>query len=138
MVAVKVTVLDGSAHEVDSSDFAFRTCGSVGFRDACRRAGLELLEPVMAIEVIAPEEHTGAVTTSFYAKRGKVVHMEKIGESLVLQARAPLAEMFGYSSELRNMTSGRGVFTMQFDAYETVPLALAEKIIKAQRERRDR
>jgi elongation factor G len=138
MVAVKVTVLDGSAHEVDSSDFAFRACGSVGFRDACRRAGLQLLEPVMSVEVTATEDHTGAVTASFYAKRGKVSSMEKQGGSVVISARVPLAEMFGYSSELRNLTSGHGVFTMQFDAYEPVPALLTEKIVKAQRETRGR
>ncbi|MBN1424011.1 elongation factor G [Candidatus Fermentibacteria bacterium] len=138
MVAVKVTVLDGSSHEVDSSDHAFRTCGAVGFRDACRRAGLVLLEPVMSVEVITPEEHTGAVTASFYSKRGKVANLEKRADSVIVEALVPLAEMFGYSSELRNLTSGRGVFTMHIADYEPVPSSLAEKIIKTQRESRDR
>lgn len=138
MVGVKVTVLDGSAHEVDSSDFAFRTCGSVGFRDACRRAGLQLLEPIMAVEITAMEEHTGPVTAGFYAKRGKVIHLEKQHQSVIIRAKAPLSEMFGYSSELRNLTSGHGVFTMQFDAYEPVPAMLAERIVKARHESKGR
>jgi elongation factor G len=133
IVSVRVTVLDGSAHEVDSSDQAFRICGARGFRDACRKAGLELLEPVMCVEVVAPEEYTGAVTGTFYGKRGKIVHMERKGNLAVLRARVPLAEMFGYASELRSVTSGRGQFTMHFEKYEAVPYPLAEEIIKARR-----
>ena len=137
MVDVKVTILDGSMHEVDSSEQAFRTCGKMGFRDACRRAGLELLEPIMSVEVTAPEDHTGAITGSLCGKRGKILSMDTRGGAAVLSGRVPLAEMFGYASELRNLTSGRGTFTMHFEHYEAVPFAIAEKIIEDRREQKE-
>jgi len=133
MVDIKAVVYDGSMHEVDSSEQAFRTCGAAGFREACRKAGLELLEPMMSIEVTAPEDYTGAVTGSLAGKRGKIVSMETKGNAAILHARVPLAEMFGYASELRNITSGRGNFTMHFEHYETVPYGLAEEIVEARR-----
>ncbi len=134
MVDVRVELLDGSAHDVDSSEMAFRSCASRGFREACRKAGLELLEPVMCVEVTASDDHTGAVTASLCGKRGKIADMETRRKTSVIRATVPLAEMFGYSSELRNMTSGRGEFTMQFEHYEAVPYALAEEIVKARAE----
>ena len=133
MVDIKAVVYDGSMHEVDSSEQAFRTCGAAGFREACRKAGLELLEPMMSVEVTAPEDYTGAVTRSLAGKRGKIVSMETKGNAAILRARVPLAEMFGYASELRNITSGRGNFTMHFEHYETVPYGLAEEIVEARR-----
>ena len=136
MVDIKVTVLDGSAHEVDSSEQAFRTCSANGFRDACRRAGLQLLEPVMSVEVTAPEDFIGAMTGSLCSKRGKIVQMETKGPSCILMGQVPLAEMFGYSTELRSITSGRGEFTMHFNHYEAVPFSLAEEIVTARREAR--
>jgi elongation factor G len=136
MVDVYVVLLDGSYHEVDSSEMAFRTCASHGFRDACRKAGLELLEPVMSVEVTAAEDYTGAVTGSLCSKRGHIVDMETRGKTSITRARVPLAEMFGYSSELRNITSGRGEFTMHFEHYEAVPYSLAEEIVNARREKR--
>jgi len=134
MVDVRVTVADGSMHDVDSSEQAFRTCGRMGFREACLKAGLELLEPVMTVEVTAPEEHTGAITGSLCSKRGRVLGLEAKAGGTVLRARVPLAEMFGYASELRNQTSGRGTFTMHFEHYEAVPYAIAEKVIEQSRE----
>jgi len=134
MVDVKVTLVDGSFHEVDSSEQAFRTCAAHGFREAAKRAGLELLEPIMSVEVTVPEEHVGAVAGSLAAKRGKIVAMETRDKAQVLRARVPLAEMFGYSSELRNITSGRGEFTMHFERYEAVPYSIAEEIVAARRE----
>jgi elongation factor G len=138
MVDVFVVLLDGSFHEVDSSEMAFRTCASQAFREACRKAGLELLEPVMTVEVVAPDEYTGAVSGTLCGKRGHIVDMDARGKAAITRARVPLAEMFGYSSELRNVTSGRGAFTMQFERYEAVPYALAEEIVKARREARSR
>jgi elongation factor G len=135
MVDIKVTVTDGSMHEVDSSEQAFRTCGRMGFREACVRVGLALLEPVMSVEVTAPEEHTGAITGSLCSKRGRILGMETKAGGAVLQGRVPLAEMFGYASELRNLTSGRGTFTMHFEHYEAVPYAIAEKVIEERKER---
>jgi elongation factor G len=133
MVDIRVVVFDGSAHDVDSSEQAFRTCGATAFREACKRAGLELLEPIMDVEVVAPEEYTGAVTSSLCSKRGKVVSMETKGKSCITGARVPLAEMFGYSSELRNITSGRGEFSMHFYHYEAVPYSIAEEIVEIRR-----
>jgi elongation factor G len=133
MVDIRVVVTDGSAHEVDSSEQAFRTCGATAFREACKRAGLVLLEPIMDVEVVAPEEHTGAVTSSLCSRRGKVVSMETKGKACITGARVPLAEMFGYSSELRNITSGRGEFSMHFYRYEAVPYSIAEEVVEARR-----
>jgi len=129
MVDIFVDLLDGSSHEVDSSEMAFRTCALQGFREACKKAGLELLEPMMSVEVTASEDHTGAVTGSLYTKRGRIVEMETRGKTSIVRAHVPLAEMFGYSSELRNITSGRGEFTMHFERYEAVPFATAEEIV---------
>ena len=135
MVDIKVTVTDGSMHEVDSSEQAFRTCGRMGFREACLKAGLELLEPVMSVEVTVPEGYTGAITSSLCGKRGRILGMERKAGGEVLRGRVPLAEMFGYASELRNLTSGRGTFTMHFERYETVPYAIAESVIEERKAR---
>ena len=134
MVDIKVTIVDGSAHEVDSSEQAFRTCATLGFREACRKAGLELLEPLMSVEVTTPEDHTGAITSSLCSRRGRIVNMETKGKTATIAAHVPLAEMFGYASELRNMTSGRGDFSMHFEHYEAVPYAIAEEIVAARRQ----
>jgi elongation factor G len=134
MVDLKVVVYDGSMHEVDSSETAFRTCGAMGFREACKKAGLSLLEPLMSVEVTAPETYTGAVTGSLASKRGKILSMSTKANAAVVVANVPLSEMFGYASELRNVTSGRGSFTMHFEHYETVPYSLAEDIVTARRE----
>ena len=136
VVDVRVVVYDGSMHEVDSSDKAFHTCGQTGFRNACRKAGMELLEPVMSVEVTAPEDCTGAITANLCGKRGKILEMDTKNDTVILRGRAPLAEMFGYASELRNMTSGRGTFSMHFEHYESVPHAIAEEIVKTRKELR--
>jgi elongation factor G len=133
MVDIRVTVSDGSMHEVDSSEQAFRTCGRMGFREACRAAGLELLEPIMSVEVTAPEDHTGAITGNLCSKRGRIIGMDSRANAVILQAAVPLAEMFGYASEIRNLTSGRGTFTMQFEHYESVPYSIAEEIVEERR-----
>ncbi len=133
MVDILVTVEDGSMHEVDSSEQAFRTCGRMGFREACRAAGLELLEPLMNVEVTAPEEYTGPITGNLCSKRGRIVGMESRANAVILRAMVPLAEMFGYASEVRSLTSGRGTFTMQFEHYETVPYSIAEQIVEDRR-----
>ncbi len=133
VVDVRVVVFDGSMHDVDSSEKAFHTCGAAAFREACKKAGMELLEPVMSIEVTAPEEYTGAITAGLCSKRGKITEMDTKGNTVIIRARAPLAGMFGYASDLRSITSGRGTFTMTFEHYETVPFALAEEIVEARR-----
>lgn len=133
VVDVKYTILDGSAHDVDSSDMAFRTCASTGFRAACRQAGMQLLEPLMSLEVAAPEEYIGALTGSICSKRGKVVSMLTKGTTCILQGQVPLANMFGYSSEMRTITSGRGEFSLHFEHYAAVPFSLAEEIVEQRR-----
>ncbi len=130
MVDVTYTVLDGSAHEVDSSDMAFRTCALHGFKEACRKAGLQLLEPLMSVEITAPDEYIGVLTGSICSKRGKVLNMTHKGNLCILEGEVPLANMFGYSSELRTITSGRGTFSMHFEHYAAVPFALAEEIVE--------
>ncbi|MBU0755533.1 MAG: elongation factor G, partial [Planctomycetes bacterium] len=134
MVDVKVVVFDGSAHDVDSSEQAFRTCGRQGFREACRKAGMLLLEPVMSVEVTVPSTHTGGVTGSLGAKRGRIIRLDAKNDMTVLRAEVPLEEMFGYASEIRTLTSGLGEFTMHFERYQAVPLAQAEKIAQARKE----
>jgi elongation factor G len=134
MVDVRVTITDGSMHEVDSSEQAFRTCGRMGFREACLEAGLELLEPVMAVEVTVPEDKVGAITGSLCGKRGRILGMDTRAGATVLRGRVPLAEMFGYASEIRSLTSGRGTFTMHFERYEAVPFSIAEAIVQARRD----
>ena len=134
MVDIRVTVVDGSMHDVDSSEQAFRTCGRMGFREACLKAGLELLEPLMSVEVTAPESYTGAITGSLCSKRGRVQGMDTKAGATILQGFVPLAEMFGYASELRNVTSGRGNFTMHFEHYQTVPFSIAEEVVEKLKE----
>ena len=129
VVDIRVTLLDGSAHDVDSSEQAFRTCAAATFREACRRAGMGLLEPVMKAEITVPEADVGAVLGSLSSRRGRIVALEPRGRLQVVHAEVPLATMFGYTTELRNMTSGRGDFTMRFTRYEAVPHALAEEIV---------
>jgi len=133
VVDVKVTLLDGSFHEVDSSEQAFRICAKHAFRNAAQRAGMRLLEPVMTVEVSVPEEYVGPVAGGLAAKRGKVLGMDVKQGTAVLRAKVPLAEMFGYSSELRNVTSGRGSFVMHFSHYEAVPQEVADEVISSRR-----
>jgi elongation factor G len=135
MVDVTYILLDGSAHEVDSSEQAFRTCATAGFREACRKAGMQLLEPIMNIEITAPDEFLGAVTGSVCSKRGRIVSMQTKGKTAVISGMVPLSQMFGYSTELRTITSGRADFSMHFEHYEAVPYSLAEEIVAARQDR---
>ncbi|MHC5036035.1 MAG: elongation factor G [Planctomycetota bacterium] len=137
MVDVTVRVLDGSFHEVDSSDLAFRTCGAKAFRAACRKAGLELLEPLMSVEATASADHAGALAASLGSKRGKITSLETRDGQCFVRALVPLAEMSGYASEFRSLTSGRGEFFMHFEHYASVPFAIAEGIVKARRDARE-
>jgi elongation factor G len=129
VVDVRVTLLDGSAHDVDSSEQSFRACAAASFRDACRRAGMQLLEPVMEVEVTVPEADLGTAMGSLAARRGRIVALEPRGRTQTVHAEVPLAAMFGYATEIRGLTSGRGEFTMRFARYEAVPNSLAEEIV---------
>ena len=130
VVDVKVRLVDGSYHEVDSSDLAFAIAGSLAFKDACKRASPVLLEPIMKVEIIVPEEYLGDVLGDISSRRGKVESMDLRGNARVIIAYVPLGEMFGYATTLRSLTQGRGTFIMQFSHYEKVPMHLAEQIIK--------
>jgi elongation factor G len=129
MVDIQVSLLDGSYHEVDSSEMAFKIAGSMAFKDAARRAQPVLLEPIMSVEVVTPEEYMGAVHGDLAARRGRIVSMEARGSSQVIRANVPLSSMFGYATELRSLTQGRATYTMQFARYEEIPAALAEEIM---------
>ncbi len=125
---VKVTLYDGSYHEVDSSEMAFKIAGSMGFREAMAKAKPVLLEPVMKVEVIMPEEYMGDVMGGdINSRRGRIEGMEPRPGVQVVKAYVPLAEMFGYATDLRSNTQGRAVYSMQFDHYEPVPSSIAEK-----------
>jgi len=129
IVDVRVRLTDGSYHEVDSSEMAFKIAASMGFKEACRKAKAVLLEPVMDVEVVTPEEYMGAVVGDLNSRRGRIISMEARGSSQVIRANVPLALMFGYVTDLRSMTQGRATSTMQFARYEEVPAAVAEEIM---------
>ncbi|MGD8700466.1 MAG: elongation factor G [Gemmatimonadales bacterium] len=129
MVDIKVMLKDGSYHEVDSSEMAFKIAGSIALREAVRRAAPVLLEPVMDVEVVTPEEYLGNVVGDLSSRRGKVGGITQRGEARVVGASVPLAEMFGYSTALRSMSQGRAVYTMQFSHYDDVPKQKADEIL---------
>jgi elongation factor G len=130
MVGVKATLLDGAAHDVDSSEMAFKVAGSMAFKEAARKADPVLLEPIMAVEVRTPEEYMGDVIGDLNSRRGQIQAMEDVSGAKVVKAVVPLSEMFGYVGDLRSKTQGRAVYTMQFDSYAEVPRNVAEEIIK--------
>jgi elongation factor G len=129
MVDIRVELVDGSYHEVDSSEMAFKVAGSMAFKEAARRASPALLEPMMDVEVVTPAEYMGDVIGDLNSRRGKVGGMTQRADAQVIAASVPLAEMFGYSTTLRSMTQGRAIYTMQFSQYSEVPKAKAEEII---------
>ncbi|MDQ3890734.1 MAG: elongation factor G [Actinomycetota bacterium] len=129
VVDVRVELVDGSYHEVDSSEMAFKVAGSLAFRNAVQRAKPKLLEPVMAVEAVTPEEYLGDVMGDLSSRRGRIEHLEPRGNAQAVRARVPLATMFGYATDLRSMTQGRATFTMQFDRYEEAPAAIAAEIV---------
>jgi elongation factor G len=129
MVDVRVTLLNGSYHEVDSSEMAFKIAGSMGVKEAASKADPVLLEPIMAVEVVTPEEYMGDVIGDLSSRRGRVEGMEQRGNAQAIKAFVPLAEMFGYATDLRSRTQGRATYTMQFHAYEQVPEAQAREIV---------
>ena len=132
-VDVKVTLFDGSFHDVDSSDIAFQLAGSIGLKEAAKKAGILLLEPIMKLEVTVPEEYVGSVVGDLNARRGRILGSEVNKDYQIISASVPLARMFGYATDLRSMTQGRAMFSMQFDCYEAVPKNVAEDIVaKAQ------
>jgi elongation factor G len=132
VVDVGVTLVDGSYHDVDSSEMAFKVAGSMAFKEASKRAKPVLLEPVMAVEVVTPEDYMGDVIGNINSRRGQIEGMEPRGNAQVIRARVPLAEMFGYATDVRTMSQGRATYTMQFLHYAEVPHSIAEKLTESQ------
>ncbi|MCK9161245.1 MAG: elongation factor G [Arcobacter butzleri] len=131
MVDVKVTLYDGSYHEVDSSEMAFKLAGSIGFKEACRKASPVILEPIMKVEIEVPEEYMGDVIGDANKRRGQINSMDDRAGIKLVAASVPLSEMFGYSTDLRSMSQGRGTYSMVFDHYAEVPRNVADEIIKS-------
>jgi elongation factor G len=130
MVDVRTTLTDGKYHDTDSSEVAFKIAGSLALKEAARRAQPVLLEPVMAVEVVTPEEFIGTVIGDLSSRRGRVEGQEPRGNAVAVKASVPLASMFGYATDLRSSTQGRATYTMQFDRYEEVPVSIAEEIVE--------
>ncbi|MFR7403581.1 MAG: hypothetical protein ACLUW6_02770 [Coriobacteriaceae bacterium] len=126
---VKVELIDGSYHDVDSSEAAFKVAGSMAIKDALRKSNPVILEPVMAVEVETPEEYTGFVMGDIPSRRGLIQGQEQRGNAVVIEAKVPLGNMFGYATDLRSGTQGRAVYTMQMDSYEPVPKSVQDEII---------
>lgn len=133
LVDIKVTLYDGSFHEVDSSEAAFKIAGSMAFQEAAKRAKLVLLEPIMKIEVVVPQEFLGDTTGDLNSKRARIEKMDDRVNMKIITAKVPLAEMFGYATQLRSMTQGRGSFTMEFDYYDEVPQNIAQEIVEGKK-----
>ncbi|HSL25785.1 MAG TPA: elongation factor G [Acidimicrobiia bacterium] len=133
MVDVRAILVDGSYHDVDSSEMAFKIAGSMAVQEAAKRAGMKLLEPVMEVEVITPEDYMGSVVGDLSARRGKVGEMGQRGNARTVRAQVPLAEMFGYATDLRSLTQGRASYSMQFHSYQDMPPSIAEEVISARR-----
>jgi elongation factor G len=129
LVGLKVTLLDGAYHEVDSSEMAFKIAGSMAFKEAARRAGPVILEPMMAVEVTTPEDYMGDVIGDLNSRRGHIQQMDERSGSRIIKALVPLSEMFGYVGDLRSRTQGRANYTMQFDSYAEVPASVSKEII---------
>jgi elongation factor G len=133
VVDVRATLTDGTYHDVDSSEMAFKIAGSIAVQEAAKRAGLKLLEPVMDVEVTTPEDYMGSVVGDLSARRGKVGETGQRGSSRFIRAQVPLAEMFGYATELRSLSQGRASYSMQFHSYQDMPNSIAEEVIAARR-----
>jgi elongation factor G len=129
VVDLRATLVFGSYHDVDSSEMAFKIAGSMCFKEACRRAGPVLLEPIMAVEVVTPEDYLGDVIGDLASRRGRVEGMDQRANNQVVRAEVPLAEMFGYATDLRSRTQGRATYTMQFSSYQEVPDQVAKEIV---------
>ena len=130
VIGVRATLVDGSYHEVDSSEMAFKIAASMGFKEAMKKAQPVLLEPIMEVEVVTPEEYMGDVMGDLNSRRGRVEGMDMRANARIVKAYVPLAEMFGYATELRSKTSGRASYSMKFSHYEEVPQSIAEELLK--------
>ncbi|MFR3520590.1 MAG: elongation factor G, partial [Coprobacillus cateniformis] len=127
---IKATLFDGSYHDVDSSEMAYKVAASLALKAAGKKCDPVILEPIMAVEITAPAEYLGSVMGDISSRRGMIEGQEERGNAVLVQASVPLSEMFGYVTDLRSFTQGRGNYTMQFDRYEPVPKSIKEEIIK--------
>ncbi|MBL8739710.1 MAG: elongation factor G, partial [Myxococcales bacterium] len=132
MVDVKARLFDGSYHEVDSSTSAFEVAGSLAFQDAAKEAGIQILEPIMAVEVVVPDQYLGDVIGDLNSRRGRVTDMSQRANTRVIKSEVPLAMMFGYATDLRSRTQGRATYSMQFSTYAPLPATLQEEIVQKQ------
>jgi elongation factor G len=130
VVDVKVAIIDGSYHEVDSNEMAFKIAGSMGFKEGCAKANPVLLEPIMKVEVVTPEDYMGDVIGDLNRRRGIIQAMEDTVSGKVVRAEVPLAEMFGYATDVRSMSHGRATYTMEFSRYVEAPASVAQAVIK--------
>ncbi|MGH3849182.1 MAG: elongation factor G, partial [Pseudonocardiaceae bacterium] len=128
-VDVRVTLIHGSYHDVDSSEMAFKIAGSLAVKKAARQAAPVLLEPIMAVEVVTPDDYMGDVIGDLSSRRGRIEGMDQRGSSQVIRAQVPLAEMFGYATDVRSRTQGRATYTMQFHSYQEVPESISREIV---------
>jgi elongation factor G len=129
VVDIRIRLFDGSSHDVDSSEMAFKIAGSMAFKDAAKRAKPVLLEPIFDVEVVTPEEYMGDVIGDLSGRRGRIESMDQRGTDRIVEAQVPLAEMFGYATELRSRTQGRATYTMQFNSYQEVPKNIADEVV---------
>jgi len=129
-VDIRVSVVDGSYHDVDSNEMAFKIAGSMGFKEGCRKADPVLLEPIMRVDVIVPEDYMGDVMGGLSSRRGRIEGMEARGGAQQITAKVPLSQMFGYATVLRSSSQGRGTFVMQIDHFEEVPKSIMDEILK--------
>ncbi|MNI42014.1 Elongation factor G [compost metagenome] len=137
VVDVKVALVDGSYHDVDSSEMAFKVAGSMAFKEGCRQAGTVLLEPIMKVEITVPEEYMGDVIGDVNSRRGKLEGMDAVQGTQVIRSMIPLSEMFGYATDLRSKTQGRGVYAMEPSHYEEVPKSVLESIVSSRTKKED-
>ncbi len=128
---IKARLYDGKHHDVDSDQHAFEIAGRMAFRSAARRAQPALMEPIMSVELVTPEEYMGDVIGDLNSRRGRIVSMNQRQDAQVIKAMVPLSEMFGYATDMRSITQGRAIFSMQFETYEQVPKSIAETIVLA-------
>jgi elongation factor G len=130
VVDVKVTLYDGSYHDVDSSEMAFKIAGSMAFKEGCRKGKPVLLEPIMKVEVVTPDDYMGDVNGDLNRRRGLLQGMDESAAGKIIRAEVPLAEMFGYATDLRSMSQGRATYSMEFGRYSEVPPNVAESVVK--------
>jgi elongation factor G len=126
---IEIDLMEGSYHEVDSNEMAFKIAGSMALQDAVKKAHPVILEPVMAVEVVTPEDYMGDIIGDLTSRRGRIQHMEARGSAQVINAKVPLSEMFGYATDLRSRSQGRATYTMQFDSYEQAPKSVSEEVV---------